>query len=257
MGQHKTRARTQHLTVSVCIPTIPGREHLLRRAVASVHAQQGIDFSRVRILVHRDEGRAGAAAARNALLKRCETDTIAWLDDDDWLRESHLKACLRVLESDPAVGLVYPRPVMDGGNDPTAVRYQGVFPVSPWGLRWQPELEAHLRHVGSFIPITHLVRTETVRRAGGFPQSRRLPDGRLQGEDERYLIALLDAGARFAHLDAKTWVWNARPSRGATMGLGRPAVPAPAWPKTDTTPLTAEELRERTQAIIDAAALPA
>lgn len=222
MGQHRTRARAPHLTVSVCIPTIPGRERLLRRAIDSVHAQEGIDFARVRVLVHIDEDRLGAAQARNALLKRCETDVIAWLDDDDFLRPQHLRACMRVLEAQPEVDLVYPRPVMDGGNDPTAVRYQGVFPVSPWGLRWQPELEAHLRAHGSFIPVTHLVRTETARRAGGFPPSRTLADGRLQGEDERYLIGLLDAGAKFAHLDAKTWVWNARPSRGATSGLGRP-----------------------------------
>jgi hypothetical protein len=60
------------------------------------------------------------------------------------------------------------------------------------------------------------VRTETVRKAGGFPEGRTLPSGRYQGEDERYLINLLDAGATFEHLDQKTWFWfvNKRSTAG-------------------------------------------
>jgi len=215
MGQHRTN-RTPPLTVSVAIPTIPGREALLRRAVASVHAQERQADA---ILVERDAGRTGAAQARNRLLERCTTDVVAWLDDDDLLRPNHLKACLRVLTSSPGTDLVYPRPRMSGGQDPTATTYRGRFPVEPWGIRWQPELERHLRTHGSFIPMTHLVRTDAVRKAGGFPEGRTLPTGRYQGEDERYLIALLDTGARFGHLDAVTWTWTVNPDSTA----GRPA----------------------------------
>lgn len=220
MGQHKTKPRRKPLTVSVCIPTIPGREHLLRRAIASVHAQTRQPD---RILVQRDEHRLGAADARNRLLERVDTDLISWLDDDDFLKPHHLRACMRVLEDSPAVDLVYPRPVMLKGDDPTAVTHQGVFPVSPWGLRWCPEFEDHIRELGSFIPMTHLVRTAAAKAAGGFPEGRTVHGGRIpvrfQGEDERYLLAMLDNGAQFEHLDAKTWVWFKNPQSTAGRGV--------------------------------------
>jgi glycosyltransferase involved in cell wall biosynthesis len=221
MGEAKRRKATgrggRRLTVAVCIPTVPGREELRMRAELSVMKQ---DRQPDQFLVEVDKDRTGAAATRNRLLERVESDVIAWLDDDDWLKPNHLKACMRVIENTFAVDLVYPRPHLVNGRDPTAVTHQGRFPVSPWGLRFTQEMAAHIKHVGSFIPITHLVRTESVRRIGGFPESRVLPDGRLQGEDERYLIELLDSGAQFEHLDQKTWYWYANPH--STKGLGSP-----------------------------------
>jgi hypothetical protein len=220
MGEAKRRGRklsNRHLTVAVCIPSIPGRELELMRAELSVMQQQRQPDQ---ILVELDKDRTGAAATRNRLLERVESDVIAWLDDDDWIKPSHLKVCMRVLENAAGVDLVFPVPQMVGGQDPTAVTHQGQFPVSPWGLRFTSEHAQHIRHVGSYIPITHLVRTEAVRKAGGFPPSRRLANGRLQGEDERYLINLLDAGAVFEHLDQKTWFWTVNPR--STAGLGQP-----------------------------------
>lgn len=192
------------LTVAVVIPTIDGRERMLERAVASVRAQRRKPDE---LIIERDHGRTGAASTRNRALARVEADVIAWLDDDDLLEPNHLISNMRVLTARPEVGLVYPRPRMVGGQDPTAVTYQGRFPVSPWGLRWCPEFEKHLRVHGSFIPMTHLVRTDLVRSAGGFPEGSTLPSGRYRGEDEAYLIALLDQGTVFEHLDAKTWKW--------------------------------------------------
>jgi glycosyltransferase involved in cell wall biosynthesis len=206
-----------HLTVAVVIPTIPGRETALQRALDSVHAQRRKPDQ---IVVERDSLRTGAAQSRNRAMRRVTADVVAWLDDDDEFLPNHLIACMRVLERDSSVDLVYPRPRMIGGPDPTAVSHQGRL-VLPWGLRFGPEQEAHLRNRGSFIPMTHLVRTETVRKADGFPEGFTLPDGRYRGEDEAYLIRMLDAGARFEHLDAKTWRWHAHP-RTSTAGRGLP-----------------------------------
>lgn len=207
------------LTVAVCIPTIPGREDLLERAVLSVETQRRKPDQ---TLVEADPERTGAWATRNRLLARVETDVIAWLDDDDTLREHHLMACMRVLENSPwRPDLVYPRPRMVGGPDPTALTHQGRFPVSPWGLRWSPEHAAHLRQRGSFIPMTHLVRTERVRAIGGFrPGYEVNTDGRsrYRGEDEDYLIRLLDDGTTFEHLDAMTWNWHVHASHTAGRG---------------------------------------
>lgn len=194
------------LSVAVVIPTIPGREDLLQRALVSVHAQRRKPDQ---IVIERDSERTGAHAARNRALARVETDVVAWLDDDDTLKPQHLMANMRVLEQSAwRPDLVYPVPKMVGGKDPTAVTYQGQFPVSPWGRRWCPEFAAHLRHMGSFIPMTHLVRTEYVRRIGGFREGYAVDGGRYRGEDEDYLLRLLDAGAVFEHLPEATWYWH-------------------------------------------------
>jgi glycosyltransferase involved in cell wall biosynthesis len=201
--------------VAAVIPTIPGREALLQRALDSVHGQtRKVD----QVVVERDTMRTGAAQSRNRAMQRVTADVIAWLDDDDEWLSVHIAACMRVLERDDAVDLVYPAPRMVNGRDPTAVTYQGQLRL-PWGIRFGPEQEAHLRRQGSFIPMTHLVRTELVRRVNGFPEGFVLPDGRYRGEDEAYLIELLDAGGRFEHLPRKTWRWHAHP-RTSTAGRG-------------------------------------
>lgn len=212
------------LSVAVVIPTIPGREEMLERALSSVRAQTRRPDQ---VVVERDSLRTGADQARNRALERVRTDVIAWLDDDDSLRPHHLRACMRVLEqSRERPDLVYPVPALRGGADPTAVSVQGQW-VSPWGVRFGPEQEAHLRRFGSFIPMTHLVKTDLVRRIGGFqPGSFVTTEGigrRYRGEDEDYLVRLLDAGATFEHLDARTWTWTVH--SGNTGGRGSSPTP--------------------------------
>jgi glycosyltransferase involved in cell wall biosynthesis len=219
------------LTVAVVIPTIPGREMLLEQARQSALRQERKPDQ---IVVERDSERTGAWAARNRGLARVHTDVVAWLDDDDALQPNHLKACMRVLENSAfRPDLVYPAPVMIGGADPTAVTHQSVFPVSPWGLRFTQEHAEHIRQVGSFIPMTHLVRTEAVRAIGGFRPGYTLPSGRYRGEDEDYLIRLLDRaedqGRRvqdvFEHArrsngrPLRTWYWNVHREHTAGRGV--------------------------------------
>jgi len=210
---------SKRLTVAVVIPTIPGREAMLERALASVREQRRRPDQ---VVVERDSLRTGADQARNRALERVTADVVAWLDDDDELKPNHLMACMRVMEqSREQPDLVYPSPVVRGGEDPTAVSVQGQW-VLPWGVRFGPEQEAHLRRFGSFIPMTHLVRTERVRSIGGFrPGQEVMTEGvgrRYRGEDEDYLVRLLDDGATFEHLPARTWIWNVH--RGNTAGRG-------------------------------------
>lgn len=205
------------LSVAVVIPTIPGREAMLERALESVRAQRRRPDQ---VVVERDSLRTGADRARNRALERVTADVVAWLDDDDELKPNHVMACMRVMEqSREQPDLVYPAPQVRGGKDPTAVSVQGQW-VSPWGVRFGSEQAAHMRRFGSFIPMTHVVRTDLVRAVGGFrPGTEVTTEGvgrRYRGEDEDYLVRLLDAGAVFEHLDARTWIWNVH--RGNTAG---------------------------------------
>ena len=194
---------SDRLSVAVVVATIPGREGLLEEALASVAAQHRPPDQ---VVVEHDPDRTGAAAARNRALDRVECDLVAWLDDDDLLLRSHIKALAYVLEHEPDVGLVYPVPRATG-PEPTAVTVNGVW-RKPWGVEFGPEQAMHLRERGSFIPITHMVRTAAVRAVGGFPEGVTLPDGRYRGEDEALLIALLESGIWFRHLNVTTWVWR-------------------------------------------------
>lgn len=200
------------LTIAVVVPTIPGREVLLAEALVSVTAQHRRPDE---VIVEPDPDRTGAAATRNRALARVTSDLVAWVDDDDRVLRHHLGALERALGD---ADLVYSTPRMMSGQDPTATSVGGRW-VKPWGVPFGPEQEWHLRAHGSFIPITHMVRTDLVRQAGGFPAGRTLPDGRYQGEDERYLLALLDAGARFRHVDVVTWLWRGHPGT-STAGRG-------------------------------------
>lgn len=196
---------------------------LERARVSALRQSHKVD----QLIVERDSERTGAWAARNRALARVTTDVVAWLDDDDWWGPHHIEACMRVLEQSPfCPDLVYPTPIMVGGTDPTAVTHQGVFPTKPWGLRFTQEMAEHIRQIGSFIPMTHLVRTDVVRAIEGFQQGYMIAN-RYRGEDEDYLVRLLDHGERqgrrvqeiFEHVDRKTWYWNAG-RRGSTAGRG-------------------------------------
>jgi len=188
------------LTVSVVIPTIPGRETMLARAMESVRAQQRRPDD---LIIQHDYSLEGVATTRNRALEAVETDLVAWLDDDDELLPNHLLRLVRVLENYPHFDLVYPIPEIPVGRDPTAVSVGGRW-IKPWGVPFGLEQEVHLRVQGNFIPITHVVRTSKVRQVGGFPQ----PGEVRWIEDWGYLVKLLDAGARFHHLPAVTWRWH-------------------------------------------------
>ena len=177
------------MTITLVIPTIPGREELLRRAVTSVYAQSYRDGV---IELQLDGDREGAAATRNRALERVETEWVAFLDDDDELKPNHLRACARHAWLTGA-DIVYP------GYDTI-----GDDPIGCFGIPFNPVL---LRQ-RNYIPVTVLARTDLVRDVGGF---RDHPDEYGERcEDWGLWLALLDAGAKFSHLAQRTWIWDCR-----------------------------------------------
>lgn len=195
--------------VTVAIPTIEGREAMLRRAVASVEAQIVQPKETIWVV---DHARRGAAWTRNELLTQVTTPWVAWLDDDDELLPNHL-AVLTAAASKGDADLYYPYPVVVGGRDPLAVTWNGRLLPRPFGVAFGQEQELHLRRVANFIPICYLVRTELARAVGGFPPA----ESHARPEDHLHLIRLLDAGARFQHVARRTWVYHVH---GANTGGG-------------------------------------
>lgn len=188
------------LDVTVVIPTIYSRSAMLEQAVQSVLEQE---LQAADVIIEHDIHRQGPAVVRNRALARVQTPWLAWLDDDDLLMPQHLRVLADVALSADA-DLVWPWFTVSGGGDP--------FPMH-FGRQWDPE------HPHQF-PITYLVRTELVRRVGGFetvPDGPAHADGNRAGEDWRLQLAMSAAGGRFVHLPERTWIW--RHHGGNTSGL--------------------------------------
>lgn len=182
--------------VTVCIPTIGGRDALLQRALTSV-IEQTEPARNVKIAVERDHVGQGAAATRNAAWRRATTTWVAFLDDDDELLPHHLEHLLDVAEWEGA-DLVYPwhRIVGPyGETKPDLLGGQG-DPFNP----------ARLDEC-NFIPVTVLVRREVLEAVGGFPQPGTPEWPHQDCEDWGCWLRLRDAGAKFVHTPTVTWRW--------------------------------------------------
>lgn len=185
--------------VTVVIPHIPVREHLLTRALESVEAQT-IEAS---VIVVTDENHDGAAVTRNRGLMAVETEYVALLDDDDYFYPNHLEVCLNALREHDA-DLVYPWFDVIGGTDPL-----GMF-----GKPFDPE---HLE-ASNYIPVTVVAKTKTLQNVGGFvPHPRFAGDG-PPCEDWGCWLAVHNAGGKIVHAPEKTWAWVH--NSGNTSGRG-------------------------------------
>lgn len=182
--------------VTVVIPTIPPRRALHRQAVRSALGQTLMPASITSIVD--SEGR-GPGPTRNALLRDVRTPWVAFLDDDDTFLSGHLETCL-LTALDEEADLVYPWYHCPQGD-----------PFGPLhGIRhdWHDPVWSGTLHAGNFIPVTVLVRTDLLRDVGGFQVWPGGPVGSERWEDWGAWMALLQAGAHFAHVPIQTWVWN-------------------------------------------------
>lgn len=173
--------------ITVVIPTIPGRENDLRRALDSVAAQTFKDW---RTIVVCDVDGEGAAATRQRGLEMVETPWVAFLDDDDWFAPIHLERMLaHALET--GADFVY-----------------SWFQTVPPGLDPFP----HTHFTRDFDPldpiettITTLVRTGIAKQVG-FKALERGENN--SGEDRYFTLGCLALGAHISHLKERTWCWN-------------------------------------------------
>lgn len=187
--------------ITVCIATIPPREKLLRRALASVATQF---LQPAAIVVEYDHERTGAAATKNRAAAKATTEWLAFLDDDDQFLPHHL-AELRNRAEDgwdecqrrtgPQPDVVYSIPEVP--QSPTK--------RDPHGRYGVPFDAAELRK-RSYIQTTSLVRRWAFMGVGGFQLPAAHPDSIY--DDWGLWLAMLDVGARFLHVPEVTFVWN-------------------------------------------------
>jgi glycosyltransferase involved in cell wall biosynthesis len=204
MGQAKHR---RPLTVTVVIPTIPPREHLLDRAVASVQAQTRKADT---VMVSLDAEGLGAGPNRNRAWKLATTDYVAFLDDDDEFLPNHLALCMSAAKATGA-DVIYPWFELVGWDeatperpDPLATMHNRQL-VHPLGVSFGAEQARHLRN-HAWIPATIVIRRTMLEKVGGYPAPNTPEWHEYNGcEDWVLLLRALDAGAKFHHVPYRTW----------------------------------------------------
>ncbi len=207
-----TEPKTIDLTqpdVLVVIPTLKGREDLLKWAVASIRE----DVLRVVVAgaIEVDLGGLGPAVTRNrAVVQTMNAGVrpkwIAFLDDDDEFLPDHLAKLVEHAEATGA-DVVYPwfelnvngRVENSKGDNLLLIHGKPAFgqQFDPTGL-----------DVNNFIPITTLVRADLFVQVGGFPEVNSPEWPHPDNEDWALWLRLRDAGAVFSHLPERTWVWH-------------------------------------------------
>lgn len=225
--------------VTVVIPTLPERAEQLERALASVAAQTVKPGD---VVVEVDHRRAGAHVARNAALAKVTTSWVAFLDDDDLFHPDHLEVLIDGANTSGA-DLVssYPEADQAGSQDSLYCCYKGQVCQPPLDVPWGPEQIEHLDtrrgemcphcggRRGSFIMNTNLVRMDLVRKIGGVPAPGSMGKhfAGHGAEDYLFLLALLDAGARFHHVTGvRTWTYHVktRPRPTHPLAIARAAI---------------------------------
>jgi glycosyltransferase involved in cell wall biosynthesis len=168
---------------------------MLQKALASVSAQTCPPEATI---VSYDHEHGGHAHNRNKAMAMVNTEWVAFLDDDDVLLPHHLEHLINV-QAQTGADLVYPwhtivgpdgkpyaESILEGHGDP---------------------FDAERLRANNFIPVTVLVRSSAIRRAGGFPLSG---PGRQwwKCEDWGCWISMLNMGYKFVHTPEITWEWH-------------------------------------------------
>lgn len=189
--------------VSILIPTF-SRPRYLREAILSVLSQThpnlevlvGDDGSqatavasdigdpRVRVLGHPQ--RLGMARNWNALLDASDTDAVALLMDDDRLVPTFVEQCLRVLEGDTEIGVVFSNHYWDRGGA-RSVRSSRVSGG------------AHHRFATTFLRETPVAVSAAMMRRNLWKVVRPLPD--TAAADMVLFGRLAELGIGFHYID--------------------------------------------------------
>lgn len=165
--------------VTIVTATIPGREALLERAIASVRNQTLMPRAHVYKL---DEKRAGGAVTKNSLMGIVNTEWVIILDDDDTFLPDHIET---LWEQRDKADIIYSYAT---GNP----RYNRPFSVE--GLM-----------ADSIVSHTAMFKTSMFNQLGGFKIA--------QGYDYHLWKDAAEAGFTFLSIPKQTWHYDLDESR--------------------------------------------
>lgn len=89
------------MTLSILIPTITGREHLLDRLLNIIIEQQQWVKLNVEIITEKDSRQKSIGEKRNLLLSKATGEYSVFIDDDDIIPEYYLSEVEKAIESGP------------------------------------------------------------------------------------------------------------------------------------------------------------
>jgi hypothetical protein len=192
--------------ITVVIPTHPGREDVYDLAVRSVGAQELLPLGGIEAVADLDH--AGAAATRDRGLQAVRTEWTAFLDSDDVMYPQHLAVLMNGAREHEADYVYSWYDVIN--RDGRVLR--GVDPLGHFGRPFDPERPTQ-------TTITVLVRTELAQLVGfQAPEPGAMVDGQVAGEDWRFTLGCIAAGAKIVHVPERTWGWR-------HWGVGQPGRP--------------------------------
>jgi glycosyltransferase involved in cell wall biosynthesis len=176
--------------ITVVIPTIPPRKHLLTRAVTSVMEQT---LPATQIIISADTQREGAAVTRQMGLDSVTTPLVTFLDDDDYCYQNHLSTLYEGMVEHDA-DFVFSYYDRTKGNDT----------LGTFGQTWSLENPYQ-------STIVTLVKTELAQRHGFMDlegdKDLETLDRQVCGEDYRFLMRCANDGAKIVHIPKETWCW--------------------------------------------------
>ena len=199
-------------TISVVIPTHPGREKLLERALASVHAQT---VQPDEIIVELDKHGHGAAITRQAGLDKAIGGLVAFLDSDDEMMPEHLATLREPFLHDPTVIMTFSWFEAVGQPDPFRTGDGRSFLGLPFDIY-------HPHHT----TVTTMVSRWAARAVDGFPLGGEGSTPGCLNEDWIFLLRMCeyarDYDQKILHIPRRTWRWHnghggntsGRPGRG-------------------------------------------
>lgn len=151
------------------------------------------------VSVAADLDHEGAWATRGRALAAVRTGWTAFLDDDDQFKPEHIE---RLLACAQETGADYVFSWFD-----TRYTIRQADPLGHFGKPFDPANPHH-------TTMTVLVRTELAQVVGFTPPA---DSDLVGGEDWRFTLGCVAAGARIIHLPERTWYWHH--DRIGTQGL--------------------------------------
>jgi hypothetical protein len=186
------------IDVTVTTASIPGREHLLAQAIASVGAQTVLPMAHLIRVQHPPGGKLSPwhlAHQRNRLLAGVQTEYTAILDDDDLYLPHHFETIRSELRGGVDVIYTFARVGCVAFEDVTG---------------WSTERLLQRLRLGNCISSNSAIRTAAVREVGGWGEEHFDHDARLFStgatwDDWDLWLRLAAAGAKFVCVPVQTW----------------------------------------------------